>query len=166
MTSIYYLIILSCILRAETSKNESNILRLGKPRDRSSSITTETPNSNGTERDEKEASNERRPLIGFSKNNPELDWKNYLKLFDEKEEEQRDLDVDFMKEKLEKTANSIQWLADLYDPLKWSRLPGKLDDNCRRDMEFFLKSLQDGKLWAAKSEYRTKLHRVPLPARR
>ncbi|XP_029037183.1 nose resistant to fluoxetine protein 6 [Osmia bicornis bicornis] len=150
MTSIYYLLIISCILHTTISKNESNILRLGKPRDRSS-ITTETPNSNSTDQgDEKEASKERRPLIEFSKNNPELDWKNYLKLFDEKEEEQRDLDVDFMKEKLEKTANSVQWLADLYDPLKWSRLPGKLDDNCRRDMEFFLKSLQDGKLWAAK----------------
>ncbi|XP_003699901.1 nose resistant to fluoxetine protein 6 isoform X2 [Megachile rotundata] len=150
MTPIYYLLILSSIVGATISKNESNILRLGKSREKSSIIAA-TPNSNETDLvDEKEASKERRPLIGFSKNNPELDWKNYLQLFDEKEEEHRDLDVDFMKEKLEKTANSIQWLADLYDPLKWARLPGKLDDDCRRDMEFFLKSLQDGKLWAAK----------------
>lgn len=102
---------------------------------------------------EKQTSKDRRgPLIEFSKNNPELDWKKYLKLFDEKQEEHEDLDIDFMKEKLQKTANSIQWLVDLYDPLKWSRVPGKLEHDCRNELDLFLKSLKDGKLWAAKSE--------------
>ncbi|XP_043605802.1 nose resistant to fluoxetine protein 6-like isoform X2 [Bombus pyrosoma] len=100
---------------------------------------------------EKQTSKDRRgPLIEFSKNNPELDWKKYLKLFDEKQEEHEDLDIDFMKEKLQKTANSIQWLVDLYDPLKWSRVPGKLGHDCRNELESFLESLKDGKLWAAK----------------
>ncbi|CAL7947909.1 unnamed protein product [Xylocopa violacea] len=143
------LLISSCAVHATGSRNESNILRIGKPRDRSS-VGDEA--SNGTDaRMEKEGSEDRPgALIGFSKNNPELDWKNHLKVFDEKEEERRDLDVDFMKEKLERTANSIQWLADLYDPLKWSRVPGKLGKDCRKELEFFLDSLNDGKLWAAK----------------
>ncbi|KMR04996.1 acyl- delta desaturase [Lasius niger] len=106
-------------------------------------------NFNTTEYAE-EKNGSRKPLIAFSKNNPELDWKNYLKMFDGNEEEHRDLDIDFMKDKLEKTANSIQWLADIYDPLRWARVPGKLQDECRRDMERFLGALRDGKLWAAK----------------
>ena len=69
-------------------------------------------------------------------------------------DEQRDErhDIDFMGDKVGTTANSIQWLADLYDPLKWSRVPGKLGKDCRKELEFFLESLRDGKLWAAKSE--------------
>ncbi|CAK9821800.1 Nose resistant to fluoxetine protein 6 [Anthophora retusa] len=149
---ISFLLILSCVLHTTLSRNDSNILRIGKSRDRSG-VTPETPNLNRTDHDEgveDGKGKDRGPLIGFSKNNPELDWKNYLKQFDEKEEQDRDLDVDFMKEKLVRTANSIQWLSDLYDPLKWARVPGKLKEDCRKDLEFFLRSLQDGKPWAAK----------------
>lgn len=151
----YLLLALSCS-HAAISKNESNILRLGKPQ-KKTIVIDEKPNLNASDYEatdnEKTASKERLPLIGFSKNNPELDWKNYLKMFEQKEDKAGELDVDFMNEKLEKTANSIQWLADLYDPLRWSRVPGKLRVDCRSDLEFFFKSLKDGKLWAAKSEY-------------
>lgn len=149
-----FLFVLNCVVDASpVSKNESNILRIGRPQD-ASSITARVTNLNSTDYEaEKQASKDKRgPLIEFSKNNPELDWKKYLKLFDEKQEEHEDLDIDFMKERLQKTANSIQWLVDLYDPLKWSRVPGKLGHDCRNELELFLKSLKDGKLWAAKSE--------------
>lgn len=146
----YFLLMLSSMVHATPlSKNESNILRIGRTRN-VSFVTVKTANLNSN--DFEVGKHRQGSLIGFSKNNPELDWKKYLKLFDEKKEEHQDLDIDFMKEKLEKTANSIQWLADLYDPLKWSRVPGKLEDDCRKELEFFLKSLKDGKLWAAKSE--------------
>ncbi|XP_054007203.1 nose resistant to fluoxetine protein 6-like [Hylaeus anthracinus] len=145
----YFLLTLSCVVDTTIAKDGSNILRLGKSRDKIAT-TTETPNSNLTDYKDDKLPKERGRLVGFSKNNPELDWKNILKVFDAKEEDRADLDVDFTKEKLEKTANSIQWLADIYDPLKWSRVPGKLDGDCRTDLEFFLKSLKDGKPWAAK----------------
>lgn len=149
-----FLFVLNCVVDASpVSRNESNILRIGRPQD-ASSITARVTNLNSTDYEvEKQTSKDKRgPLIEFSKNNPELDWKKYLKLFDEKQEEHEDLDIDFMKEKLQKTANSIQWLVDLYDPLKWSRVPGKLGHDCRNELELFLESLKDGKLWAAKSE--------------
>ncbi|XP_043512172.1 uncharacterized protein LOC122529795 [Frieseomelitta varia] len=144
----YFLLMLSCMVRATPlSKNESNILRIGRTRN----VSLATVNQANLNSNDFEAGKHRQgSLIAFSKNNPELDWKKYLKLFDEKKEQHQDLDIDFMKEKLERTANSIQWLADLYDPLKWSRVPGKLEDDCRKELEFFLKSLKDGKLWAAK----------------
>ncbi|KAK9306362.1 hypothetical protein QLX08_003040 [Tetragonisca angustula] len=144
----YFLLMLGCAVRATPlSKNESNILRIGRTRNVSlAAVSQANLNSNDFET----GKHRQGSLVGFSKNNPELDWKKYLKLFDEKKEERQDLDVDFMREKLERTANSIQWLADLYDPLKWSRVPGKLEDDCRKELEFFLKSLKDGKLWAAK----------------
>ncbi|XP_003490859.3 nose resistant to fluoxetine protein 6 [Bombus impatiens] len=147
-----FLFVLNCVVDAgPVSRNDSNILRIGRPQD-ASSITARVTNLNSTDYEaEKQTSKDRRgPLIEFSKNNPELDWKKYLKLFDEKQEEHEDLDIDFMKEKLQKTANSIQWLVDLYDPLEWSRVPGKLGHDCRNELELFLKSLKDGKLWAAK----------------
>lgn len=139
-----YLLAILLVTQAVLAEKESNILKLSKPQ----KLATKTSNFNTTE----EKNESRKPLIAFSKNNPELDWKNYLKMFDGNKEEHRDLDIDFMKEKLEKTANSIQWLADLYDPLRWARVPGKLQDECRRDMERFLDALRDGKLWAAKSK--------------
>lgn len=145
-----YLFVIVCIVYEVIAEKESNILKLSRPQ-KVTSNETKTTNFNVTEyATEKNESGKQSPLIAFSKNNPELDWKNYLKMFDGNEEEHRDLDVDFMKEKLEKTANSIQWLADLYDPLRWARVPGKLQDECRRDMERFLSALRDGKLWAAK----------------
>ncbi|XP_018315836.1 nose resistant to fluoxetine protein 6 isoform X2 [Mycetomoellerius zeteki] len=144
-----YLFVIICVVYEVIAEKESNILKLSRPQ-KVASNETKTTNFNVTEYTEKNESGKQSPLIAFSKNNPELDWKNYLKMFDGNEEEHRDLDVDFMKEKLEKTANSIQWLADLYDPLRWARVPGKLQDECRRDMERFLSALRNGKLWAAK----------------
>jgi hypothetical protein len=102
--------------------------------------------------DEKNGSRDRKPLVEFSKNNPELDWRNYLKMASSVEEEPRNSDVDFMDEKLTRTANSIKWLVDLYDPLKWIKVPGKIEEDCRKDMDLFLGSLKDGKIWAAQSK--------------
>lgn len=147
-----YLLVIVCITYEVIAEKESNILRLSKPQ-KIASNGTKTTNFNVTEyTTEKNESGKQSSLIAFSKNNPELDWKNYLKMFDGNEKEHRDLDVDFMKEKLQKTANSIQWLADLYDPLRWIRVPGELQDKCRKDMEKFLSALKDGKVWAAKSK--------------
>lgn len=145
-----YLLAILLVTHAILAEKESNILKLSKPQ-KFASIETKTSNFNTT--DYANGKNEsKKLLVAFSKNNPELDWKNYLKMFDRSEEEHRNLDIDFMKEKLEKTANSIQWLADLYDPLRWARVPGKLQDECRRDMERFLDALRNGKIWAAKSK--------------
>lgn len=136
--------------------NNSNILRLSKPRS-VTAIKIETLNSNltGDTFETKKEIKVLDPLIGFSKNNPELDWKSYLKILTESEEEKSkedDLDVDFMKERFENTANSVQWLIDLYDPLRWTRVPGKLQQPCKRDMDLFLTSLRNGRLWAARSK--------------
>ncbi|XP_003698910.1 nose resistant to fluoxetine protein 6-like [Apis florea] len=138
----YFLLILASIARTSpVPRNESNILRIGKSRDAGGD-----GGLNGTDY---KAGERQGPVIGFGKNNPELDWRNYLRLMDG--DEGRDLDIDFMgEERVGTTANSIQWLADLYDPLKWSRVPGKLGKDCRKELEFFLESLRDGKLWAAK----------------
>jgi len=149
--SLSYLLVTICIAYEVIAEKESNILKLSKPQ-KVVSNGTKTTNFNVTEYTTKNNESGKQSLIAFSKNNPELDWKNYLKMFDGNEEEHRELDVNFMKEKLEKTANSIQWLADLYDPLRWARVPGELQDECRRDMEKFLTALSDGKLWAAKSK--------------
>ncbi|KAI4474443.1 hypothetical protein M0802_015599 [Mischocyttarus mexicanus] len=139
------------------SKNESNILRLSKSAKVlttvvKSNIVNGVNNVSDYQQENNEMISTEETLVGFSKNNPELDWKNHLKIVSENVEERRELDVNFMKEKIERTANSIQWLSDLYDPLKWNRVPGKLEDECRKDMNWFLKSLKDGKLWAAKSK--------------
>lgn len=148
-----YVFLIVCIAYEVIAEKESNILKLSKSQ-KVASNGTKTTNFNVTEdTTERNESRKQPSLIAFSKNNPELDWKNYLKTFDGNEDEHRDLDVDFMKEKLERTANSVQWLADLYDPLRWAKVPGKLQDECRRDMETFLSALRDGKLWAAKSKY-------------
>ncbi|XP_025154476.1 uncharacterized protein LOC105186838 isoform X2 [Harpegnathos saltator] len=141
------LLVTLCIVHVAIAEKESNILKLSRPQ----KIKATTTELNATEdAEDKDESRKRASPLGFSRNNPELDWKNYLKTLDGSEEMHRDFDVDFMKEKLERTANSIQWLADLYDPLRWARVPGKVRDECRRDMESFLGALRDGKLWAAK----------------
>lgn len=147
-----HLLMFLCIVHVTIAEKESNILKLSKPQ--KVPIEANTLNLNKTEHAQDKNESEQRPaLISFSKNNPELDWKNYLNMFDAKqEEEHRNFDVDFMREKFERTANSIQWLADLYDPLRWVRVPGGLQDECRRDMEMFLDALRNGKLWAAKSK--------------
>ncbi|XP_031840706.1 nose resistant to fluoxetine protein 6 [Nomia melanderi] len=117
------LVVSWCLVHVVVNGTESNILKLSKVKD-------EAPIVNQSEK------------LNATADRPG----------DEKEEAiaKENLDVDFMKEKLERTANSIQWLADLYDPLKWARVPGKLEPECHRDLEFFLKSLRDGKPWAAK----------------
>ncbi|XP_050456322.1 nose resistant to fluoxetine protein 6-like [Cataglyphis hispanica] len=143
-----YLLAILLVTHVVLAEKESNILKLSKPQ-KFASIGTRTSNFNTTNY-ANEKNESKKHLIAFSKNNPELDWKNYLKMFDKNEEEYQNLDIDFMKEKLEKTTNSIQWLADLYDPLRWAKVPGKLQDECRRDMERFLDALRNGKIWAAK----------------
>lgn len=145
--ALSYLLVAVCVARATIAEKESNILRLSKPQKIAPGSQTDI---NAAEHGKDGARGRAASIV--SKNNPELDWKNYLKMFDGNEEERRDLDVDFMKEKLERTANSIQWLVDLYDPLRWARVPGELRDECKRDMERFLDALRDGELWAAKSE--------------
>lgn len=147
-----YVLAILCIVYIAIAEKESNILKLSKLQ-KVDPIKMEVPSFNTTEfAEEKNEHRKRLPLVSFNKNNPEMDWKNYLKTFDKNEEEHQDFDVDFMKEKFEQTTNSIQWLADLYDPLRWARVPGKLQNECRRDMERFLGALRDGKLWAAKSK--------------
>ncbi|XP_043500964.1 nose resistant to fluoxetine protein 6-like [Polistes fuscatus] len=133
------------------SRNESNILRLSKPQKVVPTVvkSNHVNNVSDYQREMKEMISTE-SHVGYSKNNPELDWKNHVKIAAENEEVPRDLDVNFMEDKIESTANSIQWLSDLYDPLKWKRVPGKLENECRKDMNSFLKSLKDGKLWAAK----------------
>lgn len=97
---------------------------------------------------------DKEPLVPFSRNNPELDWKKPLKMATSTSTEKpKDLDVDFMIDKLQKTTNSIQWLVDLYDPLRWRKVPGNLQENCKRDMEGFLRALKEGKIWAAKCKF-------------
>lgn len=136
-------------------KSDSNILRLSKPVSKSlkSNFNVNASDDLTIERDDPPS---RVKLVEWSKNNPELDWKNYLRMFPENPQEQppRERDIDFTKGKLERTANSIKWLTDLYDPLEWSRAPGKLTKHCRKDIEWFRAALEDGKLWAAKSKSR------------
>ena len=134
---------------SRSAGNETNILKLSKPK-----------GNVGTRSDANSSKNEAagsggRPLVEFSKNNPELDWKTHLRKVAELEEKMRskEFDLDFMTNKLEKTANSIQWLVDLYDPLRWTKIPGDVANECRRDMTMFLDNLRAGVLWAAKCEY-------------
>ncbi|KAG9433383.1 nose resistant to fluoxetine protein 6 isoform X1 [Apis mellifera carnica] len=160
--AIYYLLLIltSIAHTSPVSRNESNILRIGKSRDPATVATKERAKGENSSDELNDYKEERQaskvgdgqvPLsIGFGKNNPELDWKNYLRLIEGDEQRDERHDIDFMGDKVGTTANSIQWLADLYDPLKWSRVPGKLGKDCRKELEFFLESLRDGKLWAAK----------------
>lgn len=142
------------LLNPSIAKNESNILRLSKPQ-KIVPVQSKISNFNVSEDSTDQVTAQSPgPLITFSKNNPELDWKNHIKNAAKVENDSlRNLDVDFMEDKIEMTANSVQWLVDLYDPLRWKRVPGKLDQDCRRDMDWFLKELRDGKLWAAKSKF-------------
>lgn len=150
-------VIFLCAIGGSRSETVSNILRLSKPQ-KVPSIGVKSPDFNVSDvfsdKEEGPSTGRSGPLIAFSKNNPELDWKKHLKNVAKIENESpRHVDLDFMKDKLEQTGNSVQWLTDLYDPLRWKRVPGKLDDECRRDMEWFLQALKDGKLWAAKSKF-------------
>ncbi|XP_057340254.1 nose resistant to fluoxetine protein 6-like [Microplitis mediator] len=145
---LIFILIIKTLINLTYSKNESNILRLSKPKSttiKSLIITTSVKNIPS---EETEVLRDR--LLAFSKNNPESDWKKYLKINNSKNDSDSDVDVNFMKDKLELNANSIQWLTDIYDPLRWHRIPGKLTPECLRDMELFISALKDGKLWAAK----------------
>lgn len=158
MGSIYWLLVLVfCMVECnDAAGNESNILRLSKPRSISSSSSTPTKlevmGSNGTGKATDTSG--QRPVVEFSKNNPELDWKTHLRKVAEQEEKTRskEFDLDFMRDRLETSANSIQWLVDLYDPLRWTKIPGDVGNECRRDMTTFLNNLKRGELWAAKRE--------------
>jgi hypothetical protein len=134
------------LLGCWAASDESNILRLGRPRS-AGPARPEAP-GNASEAGP-------RAVPEFSKNNPELDWKSQLRRVAEMEEKTRpkELDLDFMRDRLEKNANSIQWLADLYDPLRWTKIPGDVSGRCREDMTLFLSSLKLGQLWAAKREF-------------
>ncbi|KAJ8680796.1 hypothetical protein QAD02_016583 [Eretmocerus hayati] len=90
-----------------------------------------------------------------SKNNPETDWKNDVAELAKKSQSNEhftDLELDFMSGGLVKTPNSFQWLVDLYDPLRWTKLPGRLNSECARQMGEFIDALWKGEPWAAKSE--------------
>ncbi|KAL7289343.1 hypothetical protein TKK_0016711 [Trichogramma kaykai] len=130
-----------------TTESYSHILKIErgrKPTHHHEPNETASRSSSSTER------SKGRPE--FSKNNPEVDWKtNLLKVAEqEAKSHQKNFDLDFMKDKLEKSANSIQWLADLYDPLRWVKVPGDIKPECRADLDAFLHDLKHGKLWAAK----------------
>lgn len=94
--------------------------------------------------------NDKHLLLTLSKNNPELDWKTVINSFTSNFQNEEDIDIDFMTEDLGKTMNSIQWLTDLYDPLRWRKIPGNVHESCKADMELFLESLKKGNIWAAK----------------
>lgn len=96
--------------------------------------------------------NDKHLLLTLSKNNPELDWKTVINSFTSNFQNEEDIDIDFMTEDLGKTMNSIQWLTDLYDPLRWRKIPGNVHESCKADMELFLESLKKGNIWAAKSK--------------
>ncbi|XP_008212464.1 nose resistant to fluoxetine protein 6 isoform X1 [Nasonia vitripennis] len=155
MASIYWshLLLVFCLLECyDAAGNESNILRLSKPRTSSAGAAPtklEVANSNATGKPDVGG---HRPVVEFSKNNPELDWKTQLRKVAEQEEKTRskEFDLDFMRDRLEESANSIQWLVDLYDPLRWTKIPGDVGSECRRDMTTFLNNLKRGELWAAK----------------
>lgn len=146
---LIFILIIKTLINLTHSKNESNILRLSKPKSTTIKSLIITTSAKNIPSEETEVLRDR--LLAFSKNNPESDWKKYLKINNNKNDSDSDVDVNFMKDKLELNANSIQWLTDIYDPLRWHRIPGKLTPECHRDMELFISALKDGKLWAAKS---------------
>lgn len=147
------IIVIFLSIQCGYSKNDSNILRLSRPLKTKIDTKLLENDSNDTDNIQEVQKPKGHRLVLFSKNNPELDWKTYInKNVGKNDQVPRDLDLDFMNNKLETNGNSIQWLSDLYDPLKWIRVPGKLNDNCRNHMEIFLHGLKDGKLWAAKSK--------------
>lgn len=127
--------------------NETNILKISR---QSRPNHRDHAASNSTEFVDRKRKN---TLVAFSKNNPEQDWKKYLQVAESEEQDSLELDLDFAKDELRRTANSIQWLSDLYDPLSWSKVPGKLSERCRSDMDRFLQALRDGEPWAAKSAF-------------
>ncbi|XP_008549962.1 nose resistant to fluoxetine protein 6 [Microplitis demolitor] len=145
---LIFILIIKTLINLTHSKNESNILRLSKPKSTTIKSLIITTSAKNIPSEETEVLRDR--LLAFSKNNPESDWKKYLKINNNKNDSDSDVDVNFMKDKLELNANSIQWLTDIYDPLRWHRIPGKLTPECHRDMELFISALKDGKLWAAK----------------
>ena len=144
---ILFLLSTSLSYQSSAVGNETNILRLGKPR-------SNLPSKN--EPEVKKDLGKKPKKFKFTKSNPELDWKIYLWRLAEEEDRTRsnDLDLDFTKDELEKTANSVQWLNDLYDPLRWKKVPGNISTECRMDMDKFLQDLKNGELWAAKCEFR------------
>lgn len=149
--NLKFLLVLILVNFSGSDDPKSNILRLSRPKSTTLRSTSDLKVDDKSDNEKTEVLRDR--LLAFSKNNPESDWKTYLKIVNDKNETDgvSDLDLEFSKDKFELNANSIQWLNDIYDPLRWHRIPGKLTPQCLRDMELFITSLKDGKLWAAKS---------------
>ncbi|CAG5078849.1 Similar to nrf-6: Nose resistant to fluoxetine protein 6 (Caenorhabditis elegans) [Cotesia congregata] len=148
--NLKFLLVLILVNFSGSDDPKSNILRLSRPKSTTLRSTSDFKVDDNSDNEKTEVLRDR--LLAFSKNNPESDWKTYLKIVNDKNETDgvSDLDLEFSKDKFELNANSIQWLNDIYDPLRWHRIPGKLTPQCLRDMELFINSLRDGKLWAAK----------------
>ncbi|XP_033227188.1 nose resistant to fluoxetine protein 6-like isoform X2 [Belonocnema kinseyi] len=166
---VIFLLAIWCMIDFVFTRNESNIQQINNRLKKVSQMTENELSFNETANKDKQVilahvepkgsyvtdyeyrGNDKELLVPFGRNNPELDWKKPLKIATiTSTEKPKDLDVDFMIEKLQKTANSIQWLVDIYDPLRWRKVPGNLQEDCKRDMEKFLRALKDGKIWAAK----------------
>ena len=53
-----------------------------------------------------------------------------------------------------KRMNGLEWLQNIYNPHLWgSSPPGQLGTKCGEDMKTYLAALNNGSVWAAKSEY-------------
>ncbi|XP_044593643.1 nose resistant to fluoxetine protein 6-like isoform X1 [Cotesia glomerata] len=148
--NLKFLLVLILVNFSGSDDPKSNILRLSRPKSTTLRSTSDFKVDDKSDDVKTEVLRDR--LLAFSKNNPESDWKTYLKIVNDKNETDgvSDRDLEFSKDKFELNANSIQWLNDIYDPLRWHRIPGKLTPQCLKDMELFINSLRDGKLWAAK----------------
>lgn len=137
---LFLLLLVVVVAAGASNESSSNILKIARePR------TTESPTA-------RVPSTTSKPFV-VGNSNPEQDWLNWLLQLAEKEERPRDLDLSFMGEPLNRTGNIVQWLRDVYDPLRWIKIPGKIDDKCRGDMELFVDNLKNGELWAAKCKF-------------
>ena len=59
-----------------------------------------------------------------------------------------------VEEVFQGNVSEVRWLVDLFDHLKWPRLMMNWNGTrCRRDVETYIQSLQNGTYWAAKSQY-------------
>ena len=122
--------------------NDTNILRISRNKIEIKQLNTDNNNNNKEE------------IKKFKKNsNIEHDWQVVLKRLAEKEERSKKYDLNFLIDKLNKSSNSIKWFQDFYDPLKWLKIPGEPNDYCKKDLEYFLNELKNGKLWAAKRKF-------------
>lgn len=134
-------------LGEEMNSNDSNIYRISRNRS-----ATQPARLEAGEMPKMESA-----ATDLSRGNPELDWQSTLNKQTNKDKEVKKHDIDFMIDKLEKTPNLIQWLTDLYSPLRWKKIPGEPNEMCKNEMEHYLKELRNGASWASKSKYEMKL---------